>query len=76
MQKKLIGIHCPYIVTSKKNGKKYPCKSLCVRVAQGSQGEAYCRKCKQTFEFETGSSHDFPTMMLGGQNDANFEGGN
>jgi hypothetical protein len=47
----LIEIRCPYDVTSKKNGRDYPCNRLCVKVSAGAQGEAWCSSCKRGFEF-------------------------
>jgi hypothetical protein len=47
----LVEIRCPYYVTSKKNGREYPCNRLCVKVNPGSSGEAHCSSCKRGFQF-------------------------
>ena len=52
---KLFEVRCPYDRLAKKDGKLYPCNSLCVRVTAGSAGEARCRKCGLNFEFEIDS---------------------
>lgn len=49
----LIDIRCPF----KKKGthddnKVYVCNRTCVRVRPGSAGEAYCKSCRLSFEFE------------------------
>lgn len=54
MQPNLFEIRCPFQRLNKE-GKLYPCNSLCVRVTAGSTGEARCRKCHLTFEFEVDS---------------------
>lgn len=52
---RLFEVRCPYERLAKKDGKLYPCNSLCVRVTPGSAGEARCRKCGLNFEFEVNS---------------------
>lgn len=52
MSETLIEIRCPETVTSKKTGFKYPCNRLCVKVAPGSTGEAWCPSCRITFTFD------------------------
>jgi hypothetical protein len=51
----LFEIRCPFPRLSKKDGKLYPCNSLCVKVTAGSAGEARCRKCGLNFVFEVDS---------------------
>lgn len=48
----LFEIKCPFQRLGRKDGKLYPCNSLCVKVVAGSAGEARCRKCHLNFEFE------------------------
>jgi len=48
----LFEIRCPFQRLGKKDGKRYVCNSLCVKVTAGSAGEARCRKCRLNFEFE------------------------
>lgn len=47
----MIEVRCPFGVQSKR-GHNYTCNRLCVKVAPGASGEAYCTACKKTFEFE------------------------
>jgi hypothetical protein len=49
---RLVEARCPYKVTSKKNGKVYPCNRLCVRVTDNATREAWCTSCKKNFSFE------------------------
>lgn len=51
-EKNLFPVRCPFKKLSKSDGKLYRCNSLCVRVKPGSLGEARCRKCGLTFNFE------------------------
>lgn len=44
-------IRCPYEKLSRTNGQLYKCNSLCVKVSNGSAGEARCRKCYANFVF-------------------------
>lgn len=55
MQPNLFEIRCPFQRLAKKDGKLYTCNSVCVKVTAGSAGEARCRKCHLTFEFEVDS---------------------
>jgi len=49
--KDLIIIRCPFKVRGRYN-KIYICNRVCIKVTPGSAGEAYCKFCKMTFEFE------------------------
>ena len=51
MNNNFIEIRCPYEKISRTNGQVYKCNSLCVKVANGSAGEARCRKCYANFIF-------------------------
>lgn len=44
-------VRCPYEKLSRSNGQLYKCNSLCVKVSNGSAGEARCRKCYANFIF-------------------------
>ena len=44
-------VRCPYEKLSRTNGQNYKCNSLCVKVSDGSAGEARCRKCYANFIF-------------------------
>jgi uncharacterized Zn-finger protein len=44
-------IRCPFNRTTK-TGKTIPCGHPSVRVRAGSSGEAYCTRCKRTYEFD------------------------
>jgi len=48
----LFPVRCPFERLSKTDGKLYRCNSLCVRVHTLSGGEARCRKCRLSFNFE------------------------
>lgn len=52
METKLFEIRCPFKVRSRKNNHIYDCNQLCVKVASGSTGEAWCPKCKLAFDFD------------------------
>ena len=54
-KKKLFPVRCPFQRLSKSDGKLYRCNSLCVKVSPNSSGEARCRKCCLTFNFECDS---------------------
>lgn len=47
----LVAVRCPYEKISRTNGRTYICGSLCIRVHDGSSGEAHCRKCRAKFDF-------------------------
>lgn len=51
----LIVIRCPFKRRGNHDNKIYVCNRVCVKVRPGSAGEAYCRECKLTFEFEVDS---------------------
>jgi uncharacterized Zn-finger protein len=51
MSDQLIMIRCPFNRTTK-TGKTIPCGHPSVRVRAGSSGEAYCTRCKRTYEFD------------------------
>ena len=48
----LFPVRCPFERLSRSDGKLYRCNSLCVRVKPDSAGEARCRKCRLSFNFE------------------------
>jgi hypothetical protein len=48
----LVEIRCPFEKTSKSDNQLYKCNRVCVKVAPGSAGEARCRSCHLSFEFE------------------------
>lgn len=52
----LFPVRCPFERLSKTDGKLYRCNSLCVRVNPLSGGEARCRKCRLSFNFECDSN--------------------
>lgn len=45
-------VRCPFQRLSKSDGKLYRCNSLCVKASFKSDGEARCRKCRLSFEYE------------------------
>lgn len=51
-KKNLFPVRCPFERLSKTDGKLYRCNSLSVRVRPQSSGEARCRKCRLSFNFE------------------------
>lgn len=51
-KKNLFPVRCPFKRLSKSDGKLYRCNSKCVVVRPGSAGEARCRKCRLSFQFE------------------------
>lgn len=48
----LFPVRCPFERLSRTDGKLYRCNSLSVRVKPNSAGEARCRKCRLSFNFE------------------------
>lgn len=50
--KNLFPVRCPFQRLSRTDGKLYRCNSLCVRMRPASGGEARCRKCRLSFNFE------------------------
>lgn len=48
----LFPVRCPFERLSRSDGKLYRCNSLSVRVSPHSSGEARCRKCRLSFNFE------------------------
>lgn len=48
----LIEVKCPFKNISKNDGKEYVCNRTCVKVEPGSRGEAWCRFCRKSFDFE------------------------
>lgn len=52
-ESQLIDIRCPFKKVAKQNGPQYVCNAICVKVHPGSSGEAYCIRCKKSFDFET-----------------------
>lgn len=48
----LFPVRCPFERLSRTDGKLYRCNSLSVRVSPESGGEARCRKCRLSFNFE------------------------
>ncbi len=48
----LFPVRCPFERLSRTDGKLDRCNSLCVRVKPHSAGEARCRKCRLSFNFE------------------------
>lgn len=55
MTKQLIEIRCPFKRRGKHNNKLYTCNRICVKVEPGSAGEAYCKNCRLSFDFEVDS---------------------
>lgn len=55
MEKQLIDIRCPFKKRGKHTNKMYICNRICVKVRAGSSGEAYCKSCGLSFEFEVDS---------------------
>lgn len=51
----LIEIRCPFTRKSKTDNQFYLCNRICVKVTPGSSGEAKCRSCHLSFEFEIDS---------------------
>ena len=51
-KKNIFPVRCPFERLSKTDGKLYRCNSLSVRVRPSSGGEARCRKCRLSFNFE------------------------
>lgn len=52
MSNELIPINCPFTRKDPATGVIFPCPQLCVKVAPGSRGEAWCRRCRLSFDFE------------------------
>ena len=50
-----VEIRCPFEKRSKSDNKLYKCNRVCVKVVPGSAGEARCRSCHLSFEFEVDS---------------------
>lgn len=48
----LIEIKCPFKYKDKFTDQIKSCDRLCVKVYPGSAGEAKCKSCKQTFDFQ------------------------
>lgn len=48
----LFPVRCPFERLSRTDGKLYRCNSLSVKVSPHSAGEARCRKCRLSFNFE------------------------
>ena len=48
----LFPVRCPFERLSRTDGKLYRCNSLSVRVKPLSGGEARCRKCRLSFNFD------------------------
>jgi len=48
----LVEIRCPQYKKSKADNQLYKCNRVCVKVTPGSAGEARCRSCHLSFEFE------------------------
>lgn len=49
---KRVEIRCPQVKKSKSDNQMYKCNRICVKVMPGSAGEARCRSCHHSFEFE------------------------
>ncbi len=64
MENNFVEILCPFSRTSKKDGITRRCESLCVKVAPGSSGETFCRKCKLAFEFEVNVQNSLQSSMV------------
>lgn len=48
----LVDVRCPFTNVDKGTGKKHPCNRTCVKVNAGSSGEAWCRFCRKSFNFQ------------------------
>ena len=57
----LVEIRCPFSKKSKSDGQMYVCNRVCVKVIPGSAGEARCRSCHMSFEFEVDSQAQMTT---------------
>jgi hypothetical protein len=57
----LVEIKCPFEKRSKTNKEIYQCNRICVKVTPGSSGEARCRSCHLSFEFEVDSQAKMTT---------------
>ena len=55
MEKNLIVIRCPFKRRGVHDNKPYICNRVCVKVTPGSAGEAHCKSCRLSFEFEVDS---------------------
>lgn len=51
-KRNLFPVRCPFERLSKTDGKLYRCNSLCVRISSNASGEARCRKCRLSFNFD------------------------
>lgn len=56
-EKQLIVIRCPFKKKGRHGDKSYIyiCNRTCVKVTPNSAGEAYCKSCRLSFEFEVDS---------------------
>lgn len=57
----LVEIRCPQFKKSKSDDQLYKCNRVCVKVTAGSAGEARCRSCHLSFEFEVDSQAQMTT---------------
>lgn len=57
----LVEVRCPEWKAGKPNGQLYKCNRICVKVTPGSAGEARCRSCHVSFEFEVDSQAQMTT---------------
>lgn len=56
----LIDVRCPL---PRKDNSAKPCNCLCVQVAPGSSGMAYCRRHDTTFEFQVDGINAFSGIL-------------
>lgn len=60
----LVEINCPFKKRTSRGNVIYDCNRVCIKVYPGSSGEAYCRSCKLTFEFEVDSQSNYKPRVV------------
>lgn len=61
LEKNRVEIRCPQYKKNVKTNELYKCNRICVKVIPGSAGEARCRSCHLSFEFEVDSQAQMTT---------------
>ena len=61
LEENRVEIRCPQYKTNTKTKELYRCNRICVKVIPGSAGEARCRSCHLSFEFEVDSQAQMTT---------------
>lgn len=60
----LVEVRCPFEKESKtESNTVYKCNRICVKVTPGSAGEARCRSCHKSFEFDVDSQAKIETWV-------------